>query len=103
MTAGVLTSFKIVKWNFVEEFKCPKMSVVVTEVVFGCTRANMVEQKGKWPCTQHTEEKKAQLDFVQKFMRIRSCSLFDAPAVHSVIGVSLSLEPGSGTASHPLP
>ena len=34
--------------------------------------------------------------------RILRCSLFDAPTVHLVIGVLLSLEPGSGTASRPL-
>ena len=34
--------------------------------------------------------------------RILRCSLFDAPTAHLVIGVSLSLEPGSGTVSHPL-
>ena len=34
--------------------------------------------------------------------RILRCSLFDAPTVHLVIGVSLSLELGSGTVSRPL-
>jgi len=33
---------------------------------------------------------------------ILRCSLFVAPTVHSVIGVSLSLEPGSGTVCRPL-
>jgi len=50
------------------------MSVLKIEVMFGCNSADVVEQKGKWPCSECTQERKnlalTQRSFVHKFGKL---------------------------------